>query len=92
MVLGCFRHAVEGEAQVNSQTYATLNTTLELGPNTVDMFAGGSVLLTDTKDQHMVYLMRGEAIELAKAILLKNDVPFCNRVRGAGVETEAKVD
>lgn len=71
---------------MNTSSQVKDNRTLELGPNTARFLGdGNTVLLKDTDDGHMVVMLRDESIELAKAILVRNKVPFCNRVEGAGV-------
>jgi hypothetical protein len=46
-----------------------------------------TVSFVDFEDD-TVFLGKDNAIEVAKAILREYDVPFCNRVKGAGVEQE----
>lgn len=37
------------------------------------------------EENNIVYIRKEDAIELAKNILIQYDVPFANRVKGAGV-------
>jgi hypothetical protein len=49
-------------------------------------------IIFDTFDNDMTVFSKEDSIELAKAILLFHEVPFCNRVKGAGVEKEDAID
>ena len=45
----------------------------------------GHIAVPDGNTDNWVYLTQAEAIRAAEAILIAYDVPFCNRVEGAGV-------
>lgn len=72
---------------MNNATKTEAKTTLVLGGNRVQFLGSMNLLyIKDTGDGESVVLNMEESITLAKAILIKNEVPFCNRVKGAGVE------
>lgn len=52
----------------------------------VKIWPSGMITLKDEhqKPQSIIGLDKDDAIQLAKLILIENNVPFCNRVKGAG--------
>jgi hypothetical protein len=78
---------VEGEAQVNDAKKVESRDRKDIGPNQVVFLGkgGDTLFIKDTSDGEAVVFLRDEAIEFAKDILLRYEVPFCNRVEGAGV-------
>lgn len=84
-MLGRLRHAVEGETQVNDPVKIDVSKKIRDGNNEVDI-TSSFVIFFDTFDHDMVVLSKEGAIEASKKILLAHNVPFCNRVEGAGVE------
>jgi hypothetical protein len=75
-----------GETQVNARRHIFVDRDFEVEEVSLGVLAEQTVMLQDQRDGEAVVLSREGAIEVAKRILIRFDVPFCNRVEGAGVE------